>query len=166
MAEKRGIALKIPNFPDITIQRIVSDYNGTLSLGGKLSPGVVERLKRLHELVEIDVITSDTFGTAAHELAPAGLRPVLLPKDSRHDEAKEEYVKGHDAARIAAFGNGNNDVWMIKAVKEAGGLAIAVDNGEGCAVQTLLNAEIFVAGIANALDLLLDPIRCKATLRR
>jgi soluble P-type ATPase len=166
VAEKRGITLNIPNFPDISINRIVTDYNGTLSLAGKLSPGVVERLRRLHELVDIDVITSDTFGTAADELAPAGLRPVLLPKDSRHDQAKEAHVKIRDATRIAAFGNGNNDAWMIKAVKDAGGLAIAVDNGEGCAVQTLLNAEVFVAGIANALDLLLDPTRCKATLRR
>ncbi len=166
VAEKPGISLHIPNFPDISIHRIVTDYNGTLSLAGRLTPGVVERLRRLHELVEIDVITSDTFGTAAGELAPAGLRPLLLPKASRHDEAKEAHVKTHDAAHIAAFGNGNNDAWMIKAVKEIGGLAIAVDNGEGCAVQTLLNAEIFVSGIANALDLLLDPTRCKATLRR
>lgn len=163
---KPGISIRIPNFFDISIHRIVTDFNGTLSLGGKVSPGVVERLRRLHELVDIDVITSDTFGTAAEELAPAGLRPVLLPAASRHDEAKEAHAKTHDAAHIAAFGNGNNDSWMIKAVKEAGGLAVAVDNGEGCAVQTLLNAEIFVAGIANGLDLLLDPIRCKATLRR
>lgn len=166
MAERPGIALKIPNFPDISIRRIVADYNGTLSLAGKLSPGVVERLRQLHELVEIDVITSDTFGTATDELALAGLRPLLLPAGARHDEAKEAHVKTQGAAHIAAFGNGNNDAWMIKAVKEAGGLAIAVDNGEGCAVQTLLNAEIFVAGIANGLDLLLDPIRCRATLRR
>jgi soluble P-type ATPase len=163
---KPGINIRVPNFPDVSIRRIVTDYNGTLSLGGKLSPGVVERLRRLHELVGIDVITSDTFGTASKELALAGLRPLLLPADTRHDEAKEAHVKTHDAAHIAAFGNGNNDAWMIKAVKDAGGLAVAVDNGEGCAVQTLLNAEIFVAGIANGLDLLLDPIRCKATLRR
>jgi soluble P-type ATPase len=163
---KPGINIYVPNFPDVSINRIVTDYNGTLSLAGRLSLGVVERLRRLHELVDIDVITSDTFGTATEELEPAGLRPVLLPANSRHDEAKEAHVKTHGAAHIAAFGNGNNDAWMIKAVKEAGGIAIAVDNGEGCAVQTLLNAEIFVAGIANGLDLLLDPIRCKATLRR
>lgn len=163
---KPGIAIEIPNFPDISIRRIVTDYNGTLSQGGKVSPGVVERLRRLSELVEIDVITSDTFGTAAAELAPAGLQPLLLPTDARHDRAKEAHVKSHEAAHIAAFGNGNNDSWMLKAVKDGGGLAIAVDNGEGCSVQTLFNAEIFVVGIANALDLLLDPIRCKATLRR
>ncbi|MGH9716548.1 MAG: HAD family hydrolase [Candidatus Acidiferrales bacterium] len=163
---KPGIAIKVPNFPDISIHRIVTDYNGTLSQAGKMSPGVVERLCRLHELIEIDVITSDTFGTAAAELAPAGLQPLLLASGARHDEAKETHVKTHDAAHIAAFGNGNNDTRMLKAVKDAGGLAIAVENGEGCTVQTLLTAEIFVVGISNALDLLIEPARCKATLRR
>jgi soluble P-type ATPase len=163
---KPGISIHIPNYPDVLIHRIVSDYNGTLSQGGKISPGVVERLRQLHEFVEIDVITSDTFGTAAAELAPVGLAPLLLPAASRHDEAKAAHVKSHDAAHIAAFGNGNNDAWMLKAVKDAGGLAIAVGNGEGCAVQTMLNAEVFVQGIADALDLLLDTMRCRATLRR
>lgn len=163
---KTGIQVKIPNFFDISIRRIVTDYNGTLSKGGKLSADISERLRRLHEIVEIDVITSDTFGTAAAELAAAGLRPVLLPAGTRHIAAKRAHVKGHNPAHIAAFGNGNNDAWMLKAVKDVGGLAIAVDNGEGCAVQTLLNAQIFIVGIANALDLLLDPTRCKATLRR
>ena len=163
---KPGIAIQVPNYPDISIRRIVTDYNGTLSQAGRISPGVVERLRRLHEIVDIDVITSDTFGTAAAELAPAGLHPVLLPTGARHDQAKEAHAVQHDAAHIAAFGNGNNDSRLLKAVKDAGGLSIAVDNGEGCAVQTLLNAEIFIVGIVNALDLLLEPARCKATLRR
>jgi len=163
---KPGISIEIPNYFDLSIRRIVTDYNGTLSQAGRVSPGVIERLRRLHALVDIDVITSDTFGTAKAELALAGLQPLLLPAGARHDEAKEAHAKANDAAHIAAFGNGNNDSRMLKAVKDAGGLAIVVDNGEGCAVQSLLDAEIFVVGIANALDLLLDPMRCKATLRR
>ncbi|MGH9688299.1 MAG: HAD family hydrolase [Candidatus Acidiferrales bacterium] len=163
---KPGINIQIPNFPNLFIHRVVTDFNGTLSQAGKLSSGTVERLRRLHEIVDIDVITSDTFGTAAAELELADLHPLLLPSGARHDEAKQAHVKAHDAAHIAAFGNGNNDAWMLKAVKDAGGLAIVVDNGEGCSVQTLQNAEIFVVGIANALDLLLDVRRCTATLRR
>jgi soluble P-type ATPase len=163
---KPGISIHIPDHPDLAIDRIVSDYNGTLSQGGRLTPGVAERLRLLHEIVEIDVITSDTFGTATAELAPAGLQPVLLAPGVRHEQAKEEHVQSRGAAHVAAFGNGNNDARMLKAVKDAGGLAIAVDNGEGCSVETLLSAEIFVAGIVNALDLLLDPTRCKASLRR
>jgi hypothetical protein len=54
---------------------------------------------------------------------------------------------------------------MLKAVKEGGGLAVAVDNGEGCAIDALVNAHLFVAGAAHGIDLLLDPMRSKATLR-
>jgi hypothetical protein len=53
----------------------------------------------------------------------------------------------------------------LKAVKEAGGLAIAVENGEGCALDAILNANLFVVGAVNALDLLLEPTRLLATLR-
>ena len=54
---------------------------------------------------------------------------------------------------------------MLKAVKEAGGVAIAVDNGEGCAIDAILNANLLIHGSANALQLLLEPNRLKATLR-
>jgi hypothetical protein len=53
-------------------------------------------------------------------------------------------------------------VWRVSI---SGGLAVAVDNGEGCAVDALLNANLFIVGIANALDLLLEPTRIKAILR-
>ena len=53
----------------------------------------------------------------------------------------------------------------MKVVKEAGGLAIAVENGEGCALDAILNANVFVAGAVNAFDLLLEPTRLRATLR-
>jgi len=55
-------------------------------------------------------------------------------------------------------------LWLQE-VSKAGGLAIAVDVGEGCAIEALKNADIFVCGITNALDLLLDSDRAKATLR-
>jgi hypothetical protein len=45
------------------------------------------------------------------------------------------------------------------------GLAIAVDNGKGCAGDAMLNAHLFILGIANALDLLRYSKRCTATLR-
>jgi soluble P-type ATPase len=66
---------------------------------------------------------------------------------------------------VASFGNGNNDRLHLKVVKEAGGLAIAVENGEGCALEAILNANVFVAGAVNAFDLLLEPTRLRATLR-
>jgi len=35
---------------------------------------------------------------------------------------------------VAAFGNGGNDRLLLKAMKDVGGSAVAVDNGEGCSI--------------------------------
>lgn len=162
----RMIEIDIPRFGPgkISIKRIVTDYTRTLSCGGELTPGVKGRLRRLRKLVEIHVVTSDSFGTAAKELSVIPLDPHILAT-REHDEEKRQYVSAHEPQLIAAFGNGRNDALMLKAVKDAGGLAIAVDNGEGCAVEAVQNAHILIVGIVNALDLLLEPTRCKATLR-
>jgi hypothetical protein len=53
----------------------------------------------------------------------------------------------------------------LKAIKDAKGLAIAVDVGEGCAIEAMTSATIFASSINNALDLLLDHKRSVATLR-
>jgi soluble P-type ATPase len=66
---------------------------------------------------------------------------------------------------MAAFGNGANDRLLLREVKNAGGLAVAVENGEGCAVETLLEAAVLIHGAQNAIGLLLEPARIKATLR-
>jgi soluble P-type ATPase len=110
------------------------------------------------------VVSSDSFGIAQGQLATIPLEPYILRTD-QHDEEKRAYVQSRGLGTIVAFGNGRNDALMLKAIKDAGGLAIAVDNGEVCAYEAMQNAHIFVVGITNALDLLLEPTRCKATLR-
>jgi soluble P-type ATPase len=161
--KKQGILIEIPGLGSREIRVIVSDYTGTLSCGGRLVPGVREKLVVLLGLVDIRIVSSDSFGTAAEELAEI-VKPDIL-STNRHDAEKQDYVKTFDLKHVAAFGNGNNDRLLLKTVKEGGGLAIAVDNGEGCAVDALLNAHLFIVGAANALNLLLEPRSCKATLR-
>ncbi|SRR5579885_2531352 len=161
--KKTGIRIDIPGFGILEIQRIVSDYTGTLSCGGVLVPGLKELLIKLSEQVDIVVVTSDTFGTAEAQLA--GIAKPYFLKSAHHDQEKQQYVRQFDLSCIAAFGNGNNDRWLLRAVKEGGGLAIAVDNGEGCATEALQNAHLLVHGAVNAFSLLLEPNRCKATLR-
>ncbi len=162
--KKAGIHIEIPGFGSREIHAIVSDYTGTLSSGGKLVPGVREKLLELLELVDIHVVTSDSYGKAAQELEGI-LAPHILTPQGRHDVEKQEYLKRFDPQHVAAFGNGNNDRLLLKRVKEAGGLAVAVDNGEGCAIDALLNTHILILGAVNALNLLLEPTGCKATLR-
>ncbi len=161
--EKPGIVMDIPRFGRREIHAVVSDFTGTLSRGGKLVPGVKERLVRLIELVDVHVVTSDVFGTAKEQLDGV-LEPYIIGA-GRQDTEKERYLSRMDARHVAALGNGNNDRRLLKKVKKSGGLAIAVENGEGCALLALLNAHLVVFGAANALDLLLEPKACLATLR-
>ncbi len=158
------IAVDVPGHGPVRIARVVSDYTGTLACGGVLAPSVRERLVRLASAVEIIVMTSDTFGTAQRELAGLPVSVHLLT-GAGHDEQKAAFARAHEPAEIAAFGNGANDRLLLRTVHTAGGVAVAVDNGEGCAQSTIQNAQIVVHGADAALDLLLDTRRLVATLR-
>jgi soluble P-type ATPase len=65
------------------------------------------------------------------------------------------------AHRCVGLGNGRNDRLMLTAAA----LGIAVMQGEGAAVETLLAAAVAVPDIQVALGLLLNPTRLVATLR-
>jgi len=161
---KKGIQVHIPGFGVVDIKTIVSDYTGTHSCGGALTAGVREALSKLSESVDIHILTSDTFGTCREELS--GLDVIIHILDgSKHDAQKAAYVENIGAKHVAAFGNGNNDRLMLKAVKDAGGLAVAVDNGEGCATDAILSSNVFVHGSIEALNIMLDTRRLTATLR-
>ena len=162
--KKPGIAIDIPGFGKLQIDAVLSDYTGTLAFNGKLVAGVRDRLRRLAEQVDVHVVTADTFGTAEKELK--GL-PVVCRRLERENEdvQKADYAAKLNPHCLASFGNGNNDRLHLKLVKEAGGLAIAVENGEGCALDAIINSNVFVFGAVNALDLLLESIRPRATLR-
>lgn len=152
--------LDIPGFGMVRLNHLVSDYTGTLSFDGRLISGVKERLIRLSEMLAIHILTSDTFGTAQKELNGIPCTVHIL-KGEDHDVQKEDYVKRLGAEGVVAFGNGNNDRRMLKIAR----IGIAVTEGEGGAVDMLMAADIHVTSILSGLDLLLYPMRLKATLR-
>ncbi|MCG6990074.1 MAG: ATPase P [Gemmatimonadetes bacterium] len=158
------IRLEIPGLGVREIETVITDYTGTHAFAGAVRPGVKARLAALARQAEVQVLTADTFGTARGELAGLPVAVHVLTGE-RHDEQKRAYVLERNPQHVAAFGNGNNDRLLLKAVRDAGGLAVAVDNGEGCALDAILAADLLVHGSENALDLLLDTDRCKATLR-
>jgi soluble P-type ATPase len=75
--------------------------------------------------------------------------------------AKRRYVEDLGASRCCCLGNGRNDRLMLKAA----GLSIAVMQGEGAAVESLMAATVAAPDIQTALGLLLNPARLVATLR-
>jgi len=154
------ISLGIPGFGDLRLEHLVLDYNGTLAEDGILISGVRPLLGAVSELLEVHVITADTFGRAAEQLAGLHLRLIILPAGDQA-EAKRRCVEELVADRVVAIGNGRNDQRML----DAAVLGLAVIQREGGAFAAIAAADIIVPGILDALELLRNPRRLTATLR-
>ena len=154
------LEIDIPGFGIVKLEHLVSDFTGTLSFDGKLLAGVKKQLNRIAKFLKIHVLTADTFGKARQELKGVKCEIHILT-GKNHDIQKEEYINKLGAEAVVAFGNGSNDRRMLKAAR----IGIAVSLGEGCAVDAMMSADIFVTSAKDGLDLLLNPKRCKATLR-
>lgn len=154
------LAVSIPGFADLALTELVCDFNGTLARDGRLLPGVAEALVELSASLRIHVITADTFGSVAAELAGLPVSLTVIPPGGQA-AAKRAFVEGLGAASVAALGNGRNDGEMLAAAA----LGIAVLGGEGAAARTVASAQVVAAGALDALDLLRRPQRLIATLR-
>ena len=152
--------LDVPGFGIIRLEHMVSDFTGTLSIDGKLVPGVKERLNSIAEFLKIHILTADTFSMARGELEGVNCDIHILTGDN-HDIQKERYITNLGAEDVITFGNGNNDRLMLKTAR----IGVAVCLNEGCAVDAIQSADILVTSATDALDLLLNPKRLKATLR-
>lgn len=153
-------SVDIPGFGEVNVEYLVSDFTGTLSVDGALLPGVEDRLNRISEFMQVQILTADTFGKAREALEKVNCTINILT-GADHDLQKEAYVKELGPEKVVALGNGNNDRKMLA----VGRVGIAVAEGEGCAVEAIVAANILVRSAADGLDLLLNPKRLKATLR-
>jgi soluble P-type ATPase len=151
------IQIDIPDWGVLELQHAVFDINGTLAVDGTPFPGVVERLRRLAELLSLQALTAGTHGNIA-ELERLLAIPIRIIEDG---EEKARYVRQLGAEHVVAFGNGRNDISMLRTAA----LGIAVLSDEGIAVGALQAADIVALGPVDAIDLLLNPKRLIATLR-
>jgi len=154
------IELDIPDFGHVRLEHMVMDYNGTLAVDGLFIPGVKERLQRLSEELILHIITADTFGLVSKQAAGLPCRVKIVSSEKQSVE-KLKYVKDLGAGRTTAIGNGRIDRLMLKEAK----IGIACILEEGGASESLAAADVIATNINDALDLFLNPLRLKATLR-
>ncbi len=152
---------EIPNFKTLDITHLVCDYNGTIAKDGLVYPEVKVLFETLSKNYTIHVITADTFGSVAAQLAESPVTIKVL-SSSDHTQEKADYVASLGAESCAALGNGNNDVKML----ESAALGIAVLGEEGCATPTMLASTLVCREVTDALSLFLHPKRLVATLRK
>ncbi len=152
--------IPIPGGPSLSLQHLVLDYNGTLAQDGVLLAGVADVLLELAGYLHVHVLTADTFGKAASQIAGLPCTLEVLPPGVQ-DRAKRDYVVRLGEKRCVAVGNGRNDGPMLKVAA----LGICVVQGEGAAVSALQAADVVVPDVLAALNLLRHPRRLMATLR-
>lgn len=155
------IKLDIPGFGKRELEHLVLDYNGTLACDGEPVRGVRECLEKLDERLDIHVLTADTFGTVKTKLAGYPCKVSVLPPGDQ-DRGKRDYVRSLGAGLTVSMGNGVNDAMML----EESALGVAVILAEGVSPKALFSADIVCRDIVSALDLLLNPLRITATLRK
>ncbi|MEW5763865.1 MAG: HAD family hydrolase [Acidobacteriota bacterium] len=161
MPEPKGIHLTLPGGGRLDLRYLLLDLNGTLARDGRLLPGVAEAVARVAEVLEVRLLTADTFGTAGEVARALGARLETLPAGRPGGPRKAEAVQSLGPEGVAAMGNGVNDAPMLRLAA----LGIAVLGPEGCAREALEAARILVKDPLEGLELFLYPDRLVATLR-
>lgn len=153
--------IEVPGHGIQEFHHLALDLNGTIALDGELLPGVAERVAVLQSQMAVHLLTADTRGQGAATADQLGV-PLHRLTSGQEAQQKADFVQTLGAPQTIAIGNGANDALMLAAA----GLGIAVLGQEGLSVAALQAADLVAPHITDALDLLLEPQRLIATLRR
>ncbi len=149
----------IPGQGQLEIKTLILDLNGTLSVGGAVPDGVKERLDQLKAKgFKVVFFTGNTRNDADDLATSLGIE-WKLAKDAAGKRALALQLEPESCASI---GNGLIDLELMKTVK----LRIVTLQAEGVHIQTLINSDIVIPNINDALDLFIDEQRLIATLRK
>jgi len=152
-----GLTVAIPGADVLRLKHLLVDFNGTLAQDGKLIAGVAERLLALSSVLDVQVLTGDTYGTVAQALSGLNVRHTVVLTGADKTVCARSLLE----AGVAAIGNGRNDVDMLRTAT----LGVAVIGPECSHALTLAAAQLVAPDILAALDLFLQPQRLVADLR-
>ncbi len=155
------ISIEIPGQTELLLKYAVFDMNGTLTTDGIIAEETKKKLQILADKLKIIILTADTFGKAKTVFKDSSTELHILDNSIPGAEAKLNFIEKLGVEHCVAVGNGSNDFLMLK----HSALGIAVTGEEGLSVKAVCNADIVVKRIDDAIDLLLNTKRIKATLR-
>ena len=155
------IRLNVPGVGEINLEHAVFDVNGTIALDGKLLPGISDLFQDLGQHLNIHLLTADTHGKQAEIDQQLSLEAVRIQAGDERVQ-KADYVQLLGPEKTVAIGQGANDGSMLDAAL----IGICVISPEGTALETLLKADLVVPDIRAAIEILLNPTRLKASLRK
>ena len=155
------IEITIPGKGSYKFKHLVLDLNGTVALDGEIIEGVKERLQQLSSMVSISIVTADTRGSARRLEKNLDIK-IRRIEAGKEDAQKLALVQQLGKDNTICIGNGSNDASMLR----ESALGICVAGAEGASGEAILNSDLIISNINDALDLLLKPNRLVATLRK
>lgn len=155
------ININIPGFKNLEIENVVFDYNGTIAEDGVLIKELEKLIEKLVEKgIKVYILTADTNGSVKKQCGHLPVEIEIFDNESA-TEYKKKTVERLGSNYTISIGNGRNDREMFKSSI----LSIGVIEKEGSYLKSLLEADIVVNNIVDAVELILNPNRLIATLR-
>jgi len=155
------IELNIPGHGIVQIKHLVCDVDGTLAVDGRLLDGMIRALSSLRDRLQIHLLTADTHGQQNIIDQQLDLEAVRV-QPGHEAEQKATYVDQLGADHVVAIGQGANDAAMLKTAA----IGVALISVEGLTQETLRAADLLMPDIFTALELLDQPLRIIASLRK
>ena len=155
------IEIEIPGRYSFVLEHLLLDVNGTIAFDGVIIDGVKDRLTELSQQLNIYIVTANTRDNADYLQKELSIEPHII-SPGQEPTQKLSLVNLLGKGKCVAIGNGANDVLMLK----QSAIGICVVGKEGASAETVQHCDIVVYDINDALDLLLNPKRLMATLRK
>ena len=77
------IKVDIPGRESLELDNLVLDFNGTIAVDGRILENIKKPLTELSKLINIYVITADTYGVAQEECEKLDLKVITIPTDRK-----------------------------------------------------------------------------------
>lgn len=155
------IELNIPGRGRLQLHHLVCDVNGTLAVDGQLLEGLARPLTALRDRLTLHLLTADTHCRQHIIDQQLNLQAVRIQPGAEALQ-KAEYVRRLGPEMVIAVGQGANDAEMLRLAA----VGVAVFSKEGTAVEALFAADLVLPDIYKVLELLENPLRLVATLRK
>lgn len=153
------IAIQRPGQTPLEIEYLLIDYEGTLAMDGRVHPKAKDKINLIAKRISVYILAKSEQERVEKSLKNVKAELLFMTEGEASAE-KSSILRKLGSEKTVAIGNGVDDAPML----EESGFSICVIGKEGTSGETLKRADLVVTDILDALDLLLKPLRQKATL--
>jgi len=155
------MVINVPETGKYEIENIVFDYNGTIAINGDIISGILEKIVKLTESFNVTIITADTFNTVRKAFEGTDVNVHIIDNENGTIQ-KKLFIEEIGSNKTIVLGNGRNDELMLKEAI----ISVAILNDEGVSLKALNNADFLLKDINHFFEMIEEPKKLVAILRK